>query len=428
MIRYLVILLALVLGVVWVGEWVLEHPGTATITWDSGDTLNVAEMKTATLVFGVVAFAAAFYLFVALLKRILGLRKILQRMREARLGNKASRALSSGLIQLTEGSWEKAEKLLTDSALHSETPLLHYLGAARAAHMQEAFERRDEWLKRAIESDSKANVAVGVSQADMQMSSGQLEQASATLLRLRDLAPKHPYVLKLLAKVLYRQENWDVLLDILPELIKQNLLKGEELAKVQNATLQAMFQQCVKAKQLDRLQALWKKLPSAVREDQEALTLYARALHAAGDELNCANLVGTALNKQWHDGLAEVFGNIRHHSLGNAIQQAEKWQASQANNPVAQLLLARLYNQQKLWGMAKSYYESSLNQAPNARAYLELAELLETMKEPENAQRCYRLGLRYCIRGEGEKLVLAATQRPQVNPQAQPPLTPYNGL
>jgi HemY protein len=50
------------------------------------------------------------------------------------------------------------------------------------------------------------------------------------------------------------------------------------------------------------------------------------------------------------------------------------------------------------------------------------------MKEPENAQRCYRLGLRYCIRGEGEKLVLTATQRPQVNPQAQPPLTPYNGL
>lgn len=428
MIRYIVILLALVLGAVWLSDWVLAHPGMATITWDMGDKLNVAEMKTATLVLGVVGFAIAFYLMVALLKRILGLRKILQRLRDARLGNKASRALNLGLIQLTEGNWEKAEKLLTDNATYSDTPLLNYLAAARAAHMQEAFERRDDWLKRAIESDSKANIAVGVSQADMQMSSGQVEQASATLLRLRDLAPKHPYVLKLLAKVLYRQENWDVLLDILPELIKQNLLKADELAKVQGATLQAMFQQCVKGKQLERLQGLWKKLPSSVRDDQEAVALYARALQAAGDDLNCASLVSASLNKQWHDGLADVFGNIRHHSLGNAIQQAEKWQANQPNNPVAQLLLARLYNQQKLWGMAKSYYESSLNQAPNAKAYLELAELLETMKEPENAQRCYRLGLRYCIRGEGEKLVLTATQRPQVNPQAQPPLTPYNGL
>jgi HemY protein len=50
------------------------------------------------------------------------------------------------------------------------------------------------------------------------------------------------------------------------------------------------------------------------------------------------------------------------------------------------------------------------------------------MKEPENAQRCYRLGLRYCIRGEGEKLSLTPTQRPQATPQAQPVLTPYNGL
>ena len=400
----------------------------ATITWEMGDKLNVAEMKTATLLLAVLTACIAFYILVAVLKRLVNMRRILQRLWDSRLGHKANKALSLGLLQLTEGNWEKAEKLLTDSAPYGDTPLLNYLGAARAAHMQDAYERRDQWLKQAIASDAKANIAVGISQADMQMSSGQLEQASATLLRLRDLAPKHPYVLKLLAKVLYRQENWDVLLEVLPEVIKQNLLKPEELASVQRATLQAMFQQCVKNKQIERLQTLWKKLPNAVRDDPDALELYARALQALGDDLNSASLVSSALNKQWHAGLAEVFGKIRHHSLGNAIQQAEKWQANQPNNPVAQLLLARLYNQQKLWGMAKSYYESSLNQAPNAKAYLELAELLETMKEPENAQRCYRLGLRYCIRGEGEKLVLTATQRPQVNPQAQPPLTPYNGL
>ena len=428
MMRYIAIVVALVLGVYWAVEWVLAHPGMATITWEMGDKLNVAEMKTATLLLAVLTACIAFYILVAVLKRLVNMRRILQRLWDSRLGHKANKALSLGLLQLTEGNWEKAEKLLTDSAPYGDTPLLNYLGAARAAHMQDAYERRDQWLKQAIASDAKANIAVGISQADMQMSSGQLEQASATLLRLRDLAPKHPYVLKLLAKVLYRQENWDVLLEVLPEVIKQNLLKPEELASVQRATLQAMFQQCVKNKQIERLQTLWKKLPNAVRDDPDALELYARALQALGDDLNSASLVSSALNKQWHAGLAEVFGKIRHHSLGNAIQQAEKWQANQPNNPVAQLLLARLYNQQKLWGMAKSYYESSLNQAPNAKAYLELAELLETMKEPENAQRCYRLGLRYCIRGEGEKLVLTATQRPQVNPQAQPPLTPYNGL
>jgi HemY protein len=427
MIFYLVVLLLLVAGAFWLGQLVLSNPGTASITWGVWSL----EMKTATLVAAVLLACLAFYLLIALLRYVFGLRKNFSRYREARLGSKANRALSQGLILLTEGHWEKAEKVLLEHAPHSETPVLNYLAAARAAHMREAYSRRDELLKLAIESDSKANIAVGVSQADMQIISGQLEQAHATLTRLRELSPKHPYVLKLLAKVLYRQEYWDSLLELLPELIKQNLLKNDEMAKVQGATLQAMFQQYAKNKQTDKLQGLWKKLPSVIRENPEAILLYARALHTAGDELSCASLISNNLGKRWDDGLADLYGRIQHHSLGNAIQQAEKWQLSRPdNNPALLLLLARLYNQQKLWGMAKSYYESSLNQAPNTKAYLELAELLDTMKEPENAQRCYRLGLRYCIRGEGEKLTLTVTQRPQANPQAHSavPLTPYNGL
>lgn len=427
MIFYLIVLLILIAAVLWLGQLVLSNPGMTTITWG----VWTVEMKTATLVAAVLLACVAFYLMVALLRHVLGMRKNFSRYRAAKLGSKASRALTQGLIQLTEGHWDKAEKLLVDHAPYSDTPLLNYLAAARAAHMREAYERRDELLKQAIESDNKANVAVGVSQADMQYGSGQLEQAHATLVRLRELSPKHPYVLKLLAKVLYRQENWDALLELLPDLVRQNLLKNEDMGKVQGATLKAMFQHYAKDGQTDKLQAMWKKLPTPIRDNPEAILLYGEALHDAGDDLACASLIGNILNKRWDDGLADLYGRIQHHSLGSTIQQAEKWQLSRPdNNPALLLLLARLYNQQKLWGMAKSYYESSLNQAPNAEGYLELAELLETMKEPENAQRCYRMGLRYCIRSEGEKLSLTPTQRQQANPQAtkMPELTPYNGL
>ncbi len=425
MIFYLIVLLIVVATVVWLGQWVLSNPGITTITWGVWSL----EMKTATLAALILLACVAFYVFVALLRHGFGMRRSFSRFRAARLGNKASRALTQGLIQLTEGHWDKAEKLLVDHAPYSDTPLLNYLAAARAAHMREAYERRDELLKQAIESDSKANVAVGVSQAEMQFGSGQFEQAHATLVRLRELSPKHPYVLKLLAKVLYRQESWEALLGLLPDLVKQNLLKNDEMNKVQGATLQAMFQHYAKEGQTDKLQAMWKKLPTPIRENHEAILLYAKALHTAGDDLACNGLISNILSKRWDDGLADLFGRIQHHSLGNTIQQAEKWQLSQPdNNPALLLLLARLYNQQKLWGMAKNYYESSLNQTPNAEGYLELAELLETMKEPENAQRCYRLGLRYCIRTDGEKLSLTPTQRPQVNPQTPPALTPYNGL
>ncbi len=424
MMFYLVISLILIALLVWLGQLVLAHPGIATITWGVWSL----EMKTATLAVLVLLACVGFYLLVSLLRHGFGMRRSFSRFRAARLGSKANRALTRGLIQLTEGHWDKAEKLLVDHAPYSDTPLLNYLAAARAAHMREAYERRDELLKQAIESDSKANVAVGVSQAEMQFGSGQLEQAQATLIRLRELSPKHPYVLKLLAKVLYRQENWDTLLGLLPDLAKQNLLKNDDMVKVQGATLKAMFQHYAKGGQTDKLQAMWKKLPTPIRDNHEAIVLYAQALHAAGDDLACNSFISNILSKRWDDGLADLYGRTQHHSLGNTIQQAEKWQLSQpANNPALLLLLARLYNQQKLWGMAKSYYEASLNQAPNTEGYLELAELLETMKEPENAQRCYRMGLRYCIRAAGEKLNLTPTQRPQINPQT-PALTPYNGL
>ncbi len=425
MMFYLVISLILIALLVWLGQLVLAHPGIATITWGVWSL----EMKTATLAALVLLACVGFYLLVSLLRHGFGMRRSFSRFRAARLGSKANRALTQGLIQLTEGHWDKAEKLLVDHAPYSDTPLLNYLAAARAAHMREAYERRDELLKQAIESDSKANVAVGVSQAEMQFGGGQLEQAHATLIRLRELSPKHPYVLKLLAKVLYRQENWDALLGLLPDLAKQNLLKNDDMGKVQGATLKAMFQHYAKGGQTDKLQAMWKKLPTPIRDNHEAIVLYAQALHAAGDDLACNSFISNILSKRWDDGLADLYGRTQHHSLGNTIQQAEKWQLSQpANNPALLLLLARLYNQQKLWGMAKSYYEASLNQAPNTEGYLELAELLETMKEPENAQRCYRMGLRYCIRTDGEKLNLTPTQRPQITPQTSPVLTPYNGL
>lgn len=425
MMAYLLVFLLLLIAIYWLGQWVLANPGITTITWGAWSV----EMQTATLALLVLLACVGFFMLVKLLKHLIGIRSTLQRLRSYRLGSKASRALTQGLIQLTEGHWDKAEKLLVEHAPYSDTPLLNYLAAARAAHMREAYDRRDELLKLAIESDSKANIAVGVSQAEMQFGSGQLEQAHATLVRLRELAPKHPYVLKLLAKVLYRQENWENLLELLPELAKQNLLKNEDMAKVQTATLQAMFRHYAKAGKADKLQSLWKKLPTVVRDNPQAIHLYAAALHQAGDDLACASLISSQLSKRWDDNLADLYGRIQHHSLGNTIQQVEKWQLSQPdNNPALLLLLARLYNQQKLWGMAKSYYEASLNQAPNTEGYLELAELLETMKEPENAQRCYRLGLRYCIRQEGEKLALAPTQRQAANPHAKPPLSPYNGL
>jgi len=409
MIRRLLLLGLVAFTCIWFGRLLMDNPGVATITWGT----HRLQTKTATLILLFLAACLLFYLLLYVLWQVLGLHKRLYRMHDARLHQKAARNLNQGLIQLTEGHWDRAEKLLTEYADRSKTPLLNYLGAARAAHMREAPERRDELLKKAIESDSRAQVAVGVSQAEMQLASEQLEQAYATLSNLRGIAPKNSYVLKLFAKVLYRQKNWEALLDLLPDLQKQNLLNSDNMLAVKAATLRGLFNKYAEQHQADKLQALWKKLPSAIRSQDEATSLFAKALHKANADTQCAQFIQNTLTKSWNDELADLYGRIEHANLNTAIQQAEKWLAQQPDNPTPLLLLARLHQQQRLWGVAKSYYEASLNQSPNTAGYLELAELLETIGEKENAELVYRTGLRYSIRQQGERLTLAASQRPR---------------
>ena len=394
MMFYAVLLLLWLILLAWLVQTALSNPGLTSITWGVWQL----EMKTATLVALVLLACLSFYFMVRLLRYIYDIRANAKAIQQNLIQSRVRRSLHQGLIQLTEGHFEKAEKILIENAELGDTPLLNYLAAARAAHQQMAYERRDQLLQKAINADAKANLSVGLAQADMQLNSGQLEQAYATLQRLYDLSPKHPYILKLLARVLYRQANWEELTNLLPDLIKFNVLKEQDLSQMQTAVLAAMFKKYIKAKDLLTLQDLWRKLPSVIRENPDALVLYSQALTKLGDDIEAANLVSHALNKQWHEGLADVYGQIRHHGLANAIQQAEKWAETQPKNPIVQLLLARLYNQQKLTSEARKYYEASLSQVPNSKAYLEFAELLESMRENELAQRYYRAGLRQAVK------------------------------
>ncbi|MGB0845264.1 MAG: heme biosynthesis HemY N-terminal domain-containing protein [Thiolinea sp.] len=417
MIRMLLLLGSLAVGLWWFLSQVVAQPGYTSITWGTWEF----EMKTATLIIAVLLICAAFYLGLRGLLHLFGLRKRLLSMRQASLSSKASVSLTQGLIQLAEGHWEKAEKLLMRYVDHSETPLLNYLTAARSAHMQQNPERRDELLRKAIASDSKAQVAVGVSQAEMQLSDAQLERAHATLVNLREIAPQNAYVLKLYAKTLFRQQNWDQLLDLLPELLQHNLLDSDSrnMQEVKAATLQGVFTKYAKREQGDKLQGLWKKIPRAIRQQPKTKALYAQALHQAGADEACAAFIISSNNKVWDNTLAGLYGKLQHKDLSAATQQAEKWLIKQADNPVSLLLLARLYQQQSSWQRAKSYYKASLNQSPDTEAYLEFAEMLEVMGERENAEQCYRIGLRYGIRNTGERLVLSNSNRPSLKVAGQ---------
>ncbi|HIP95377.1 MAG TPA: heme biosynthesis protein HemY, partial [Leucothrix sp.] len=357
--RYVLIFLAIV-AAFWLGIYVVDHSSDIKIIYQWNDNPMSAKLTSTTLlIFGLLGLIG-FYISFSLIKFFFGLRKRLRNRKIAKLTSKASQDLTDGLVQFSEGHWEQSEKILLSNVNYSKTPSLNYLVAARSAHMQEAFERRDAYLKTASEQGGDVQTAVSVSQAEMQFSGGQLEQARATLVRLLETAPKHPYAIKLLARVYFKQEDWKNLFSLLPDLNKQGLIKPEDREKYEATALKGIFLTLAQNGDKQQLQALWKRLPADIKEKPQAVLLYCQALSDVGDTNTSDKLLVASLNKNWDEKLVERYGKIEHEALGAAIKTGEKWLLKYEKSPMLLLTLARLHRKYQLWGKSKSYYNSSL--------------------------------------------------------------------
>lgn len=416
----------LIVGAFWLGIYAVQHSSDVTINYQWNNNPMSVSLTSTTLLIASILGVIGLYILFSLSKFLFGLRKRLKLRKHAKLASLANQELTKGLVYFTEGHWDQSEEVLLNNVSHSETPLLNYLAAARAAHMQEAYDRRDSYLKTASEQGEEAQIAVAVSQAEMQFTSDQIEQSRATLIHLLEVSPKHPYALKLLAKVYYQQEDWSNLFALLPDLDKLSLIKEKDHKKYQTTALTGIFHTLSHKNDITNLQLLWKKLPAPLRDNPQAILLYCEALSDAGDETNSNKLLIAQLNKSWDEALIERYGIIEHSNLGNAIKQAEKWLIENEKSPMLLLALARLHRKYQLWGKSKTYYNSSLNFSPSAGVYLELAGLLEELGEHENAQTCYKMGLNYSIHKKGEILNLKPPIRGVENRSPRPTLKTTN--
>lgn len=400
---YVLVFFVLMAAIIWFVSFVLEHVQTVTITW--GTWGSYAINTTNLFILFLLAFSV-FYILIWLLKSLLSIKKNLHNYQQSRKTIKARQALTQGLIAFISGHWAESEALLLRHINDAETPLLNYLAAARAAHMQENYNNRDQYLKKATEKGSTNQVAIAISQAQMQLGSQQIEQARATLVHLLEISPHHPYANQLLAQVYYQQEDWKYLFELLPKLKQQNLLKEKVQSKFEAAALKGIFQLSALKKQPQALQLLWDKLPQTTQKKPQTVLNYTEALLTAGDAQLAEKTILNSLNKHWDTSLVEYFGKMKHENPEQSIQQAENWLLQQDNSPELLFCLARLYRNNKQWEKSYSFYESGLNIMPDTECYLEFAELLMQLEDKENAMICYQTGLRYCVTKKGEALTL----------------------
>ena len=314
---------------------------------------------------------------------------------------RARRRTTQGLLAMAEGNWPRARKLLTSSASHADMPLINYLAAAHAAAETGDHEAVDELLRKGFESTPGSDMAVGLQQAQLQLAGNRLEQALATLVRLRKQAPHHPFVLKLLKTVYVQLEDWRELSRLLPELRKRELLGRDELDQLERTTWLNLMEQATAdcqrqdagQRSLEPLTRLWDELPGAMRRDEHIIRKYSALLASLGDEAQAETLLRKVLRSHWSDELINLYGRLEGTKPEEQLILAEQWLKDRPNNPELLLALGRISLRNELWGKAREYFETSLRLRRNRETLAELSRLNAHMGEKDTSIKLLMQGL-----------------------------------
>ena len=394
------ILITLVVSV-WIALSLQQDPGYALLSI-GGWTL---ETSVAFLGLSLIFSFVVFYFLVRLAVRLWRTPGQTLAANRRRLQRKARRLFDLGTRQLTAGQSVTAEKTLIKSAGYSENPALHYLGAARAVHACHGERwRRDLHLREAEECPDVDRLVAQLTRAEFLLDDGDAEQARPILESLHTLNPHHPGVLQWLAKSYQQLQAWEPLRDLLPELRKRKVFGAEIFAELQQQTYQGLLHVAAASGSLDRLRALWKQAPRALREENEDFLVdYATALRDLDAIDDAEALLREAINRRWSPKLVVGYGMLGRGNAAGQLATAEGWLVKHGDDPHLLLTLGRLAKRCQQPAKAREYLERSIQLMPSPDAYEELGELLESLRELSNAGQCYHAGLRLLVGKPEEK-------------------------
>ncbi|GAA4346031.1 heme biosynthesis protein HemY [Kangiella taiwanensis] len=306
---------------------------------------------------------------------------------------KARQQTIDGMIALAEGHWKTAEDLLIKGAKFRDTKLINYLAAARAAQEQDDDKSRDQYLQAAAKAQPDAHIAIGLTQAQLQIQHRQFEQALATLSHLREMSPHHPYVLKLLHQLYTRLSEWEQVLELLPKLRKYRVYNPVRIDDIEVIAWAELLSVKAQREGLPAVNDLWLKLPKNVRKRPQTQLSYAEILadQRQFDQLELH--IKDSMKHEWQEKLAELFGLIESQEPSRTLATAETWLKQKPNNTTLLTTLGKLSLRAQLWGKAKSYLEKSIEQKPTAEAHYYLGQAYRELGHPIQEQEEYQRGL-----------------------------------
>ncbi|MES1927050.1 heme biosynthesis HemY N-terminal domain-containing protein [Salinisphaera sp. T31B1] len=346
------------------------------------------------LLFAVGALLVFLWAAITLWRLIVGGVLLPRRIRERlarRRERKARRSLYDGLLRLAEGRWGRAEDELNRLAENNEAPGLNYLNAARAAQHQGRVADRDRYLEKAASKRGVSELAVLLTQAELQIEQGQTADAMASLSRLYQMEPQHDVVLRLYAEQCQRAGDYEQLRALVPALYKHSGMPQE---RVDTLAIEAWGDELSRhSRDSIALTTAWKRVPKRLRSKPEMVKRYVTCLRAAKADGQAADVIRDVLKQEWNASLVLIFGDLKCEDRTAQLSTVEGWLKQYGEEPELLLIAGRLCLRNRLWGRARSYFEASQKNQSRPDALLELGRLLEEINEKDEARAAYRQGL-----------------------------------
>ncbi|MGN5113047.1 heme biosynthesis HemY N-terminal domain-containing protein [Aeromonas jandaei] len=382
MIRIIILVAVMVAGLIF-GPQASGNKGYVLIALGN---YTIESSVTSTVILAVL-FYGALLIVEWLLGRVFGLRRKTLGWYGSRRRRKANQQTVAATLAMAEGHYSQAEKLMLKGASNSDTPLLNYLSAAKAAQARGDDVRRDQYLQKAQEENPKAELALTLTQTQLQIEQGQYDTALAMLESVYALNPRHPMVLDQLRQVHLARHDWAALCDLIPTLHKVGKLTPKQEEELLQQAWNGRLQQA--ASNLETLKAVWQELPRKLRLEPELLASYGDLLRGLGADSEAASLWQEALRKQVMPQLLSRLPKLKLDNYQPLLALLQKQQGQpEVDNALAQLYLlaGQLDEAQKL-------LEQQVEKAPSAAVYHALGQVMDKRRLTNKANEYYRQAL-----------------------------------
>lgn len=321
----------------------------------------------------------------------------------------ARNRLVSGLEALHQGRWQRAEQLLVKATGDADLRTAALLGARHAADARGDAEAAARHHAALLAHDA---TAAGLDQAQRLMAQGRAGEVLEVLAGLPAPLPPRGAWLQAEAQVAAgRAMDAQAGLNALR---RDQVANADRLAALEKRIAAAALDQ---APQADELQQRWHALPQRLRLEALVASAFAQRAAALGLEDAGAHAVADALEANWDEHLAAIYGRLPPGREGKRLSRAEAWLAQHPSSPGLLTALGSLCRTQALWGKAEDYLHRALAQGAGADAWESLGHVFTAQGDAGRAQIAYANALRL-TRGEPALPLAGRSLREQIADQA----------